>query len=60
MPPILAESSDAQNTYEDLSGVNSAAHANPYNALIEACEDDPVGALFNIYRPLPRDKLDAY
>ncbi|OAL01382.1 AAA-domain-containing protein [Phaeosphaeriaceae sp. SRC1lsM3a] len=29
------------NTFEDLSGVSTAAFSNPYDALIAACEDDP-------------------
>ena len=43
MPPItLPGSADSKNKFEDLSGVDIAAYANPYDALIEACEDDPV------------------
>ncbi len=44
MAKPLPPSADSQNKYEDLSGVNSAAYANPYDALIEASEDDPVSA----------------
>lgn len=29
-------------TFEDLSGVSTAAFSNPYDALIEASKDDPV------------------
>lgn len=29
-------------TFEDLSGVSTAAFSNPYDALIAAAEDDPV------------------
>ncbi|KAL3424048.1 hypothetical protein PVAG01_03329 [Phlyctema vagabunda] len=35
------KTADSQNKYEDLSGINTAAYANPYDALIEACHDDP-------------------
>jgi len=41
-PKILPGSVDANNKFEDLSGVDIAAYANPYDALIEACQDDPV------------------
>lgn len=37
--PALA---DTLNKFEDLSGVNIAAYANPYDALIEASQNDPV------------------
>jgi hypothetical protein len=30
------------NAFEDLSGVSTSAFSNPYDALIAACEDDPV------------------
>jgi vesicle-fusing ATPase len=33
----------ADNTFEDLSGISTSAFSNPYDALIAACEDDPVG-----------------
>jgi hypothetical protein len=42
MPQTHPLSSDAANNFEDLSGINIAAFSNPYDALIEACEDDPV------------------
>ena len=42
MAPTLLELADSQNKFEDLSGVNSSAYSNPYDALIEACEDNPV------------------
>ena len=42
MPPILPGSVDALNKFEDLSGVDSKAFSNPYDALIEACQNDPV------------------
>jgi vesicle-fusing ATPase len=30
------------NTFEDLSGVSTLLHRNPYDALIAACKDEPV------------------
>lgn len=33
---------DAGNKFEDLSGVNVSDFSNPYDALIQACHDDPV------------------
>jgi hypothetical protein len=30
------------NTFEDLTGISTADFSNPYDALIAACEDDPV------------------
>ncbi|KAG0646916.1 hypothetical protein D0Z07_6198 [Hyphodiscus hymeniophilus] len=53
MPPTtLPGSADAKNKFEDLSGVDIAAYANPYDALIEACEDDPalIQARYDIHR----------
>jgi len=44
MAPSLSELADSRNKFEDLSGVDTAAYANPYDALIEACEDNPVGS----------------
>lgn len=41
MAPTL-ESTDIKNKLEDLSGVVIKPGENPYNALIEACGDDPV------------------
>jgi hypothetical protein len=38
LPPLA----DAQNKFEDLSGVNIADYENPYDALIEACGNNPV------------------
>ena len=46
MPPTtLPGSADSKNKFEDLSGVDIAAYANPYDALIEACHDNPVTGL---------------
>ena len=36
------ESTDAKNKLEDLSGVQLKPGENPYNALIDACDDDHV------------------
>jgi hypothetical protein len=48
MPPsILPGSADSRNKFEDLSGVDIAAYANPYDALIEACHNDPVTTPFS-------------
>jgi hypothetical protein len=47
MASSLPELADTRNKFEDLSGVDSAAYANPYDALIEACEDSPVGTKFS-------------
>jgi len=44
MPPTLPGSVDATNKFEDLSGVDIRLYANPYDALIEACQDDPVSS----------------
>jgi hypothetical protein len=44
MPPALPGSADASNKFEDLSGVDIAAYENPYDALIDACHNDPVGS----------------
>jgi hypothetical protein len=41
-PPILPGTVDASNKFEDLSGIDITVHANPYDALIQACNDDPV------------------
>jgi hypothetical protein len=43
MAPPLPELADSRNKFEDLSGVNTSAYANPYDAMIEACEGNPVG-----------------
>ncbi|KAL1881428.1 hypothetical protein VTK73DRAFT_3946 [Phialemonium thermophilum] len=41
MAPVL-ESTDARNKLDDLSGVQIQPGENPYDALINACKDDPV------------------
>src|SRR5271170_7579059 len=52
MPPAtLPGSTDAKNKFEDLSGVDIAAYANPYDALIEACGDSPVMTRFFSLQP---------
>jgi hypothetical protein len=42
MPPELPTSIATSNQFGDLSGVGVAAYENPYDALIEACRNDPV------------------
>jgi hypothetical protein len=39
---LALESTDIKNKLEDLSGVALKPGENPYNALIETCNDDPV------------------
>ncbi|KFZ16755.1 hypothetical protein V502_04921 [Pseudogymnoascus sp. VKM F-4520 (FW-2644)] len=41
MASVVPESTDAKNSFVDLSGVDSSSFSNPYDALIEACHDDP-------------------
>ncbi|KAF4625079.1 hypothetical protein G7Y89_g13091 [Cudoniella acicularis] len=36
-----AKAADSRNKFEDLSGVDIATYENPYDALIEACQNDP-------------------
>lgn len=38
----ILESTDVKNKLEDLSGVVIKPGENPYNALINACNNDPV------------------
>jgi len=47
MIPLMPGSAESRIQYEDHSGVDMAAYANPYDALIEACENDPVPAPFS-------------
>lgn len=48
MTPItLAGSADSKNKFEDLSGIDIAAYANPYDALIEGCHNDPVFGFYS-------------
>jgi hypothetical protein len=42
MTSEVLESADAKNSFVDLSGVDSSAFSNPYDALIEASNDNPV------------------
>lgn len=42
----VLESTDAKNKLEDLSGVKIQPGENPYEALIRACQNDPVRACF--------------
>ncbi|KXJ90897.1 RNA ligase/cyclic nucleotide phosphodiesterase [Microdochium bolleyi] len=48
----ILESTDARNKLEDLSGVVVKPGENPYNALIDACNDDPgqIQALYSAHR----------
>ncbi|KAI1878571.1 hypothetical protein JX265_002748 [Neoarthrinium moseri] len=48
----ILESTDVKNKLEDLSGVVLKPGENPYNALIEACNDDPaqIQALYAAHR----------
>lgn len=39
----ILESTDVKNKLEDLSGVIVKPGENPYNALIDMCNDEPVG-----------------
>ncbi|EHL03493.1 hypothetical protein M7I_0438 [Glarea lozoyensis 74030] len=41
MVATLPDSVDAKNKFEDLSGVDITKYENPYDALIEACKNDP-------------------
>ncbi|KAH6722534.1 RNA ligase/cyclic nucleotide phosphodiesterase [Leptodontidium sp. MPI-SDFR-AT-0119] len=40
MAPQVLESADSRNKFEDLSGVDISAYANPYDALLEACNNE--------------------
>ena len=42
MTVSVLESTDVKNKLEDLSGVVLKPGENPYNALIEACHNNPV------------------
>ncbi|KAI1336883.1 RNA ligase/cyclic nucleotide phosphodiesterase [Xylariaceae sp. FL0016] len=57
----VLESTDAKNKLEDLSGVVLKPGENPYNALIEACKDDPeqVQALYSAHRTRRNDQQRA-
>ncbi|OTB07108.1 hypothetical protein M426DRAFT_54379 [Hypoxylon sp. CI-4A] len=48
----ILESTDVKNKLEDLSGVVLKPGENPYNALIEACDDDPakIQTLYAVHR----------
>jgi hypothetical protein len=39
------EAAEARNKLEDLSGIQLEPGENPYNALIKACNNDPVSDL---------------
>lgn len=40
------ETAEARNKLEDLSGIQLQPGENPYNALIKACNDNPVSDIF--------------
>lgn len=46
---VTFESVDSRNKYEDLSGVDNSAFENPYEALLDACNNDPVSTLQYLY-----------
>lgn len=46
----ILESTDVKNKLEDLSGVVVKPGENPYNALIDMCNDEPVGSAALFYR----------
>ncbi|KAI1463862.1 RNA ligase/cyclic nucleotide phosphodiesterase [Daldinia caldariorum] len=52
MGSILHQSTGIENKLEDLSGVVPKPGENPYNALIEACDDDPakIQELYAVHR----------
>ncbi|CAL3967485.1 unnamed protein product [Diplocarpon coronariae] len=41
MASKVLETADSRNRFEDLSGIDNSAYANPYEALLEACNNDP-------------------
>jgi len=45
MLPMHLSKPDAGNLFHDLSGISSSASSNPYDALIIASANDPVGPL---------------
>src|SRR6187402_254503 len=47
---MTLETADSRNKFEDLSGVDITAYANPYDALIDACENDPVATPLSSYQ----------
>lgn len=46
MAPQVLETADSRNKFEDLSGVDISAYANPYDALLEACNNEAVSGFF--------------
>lgn len=46
VPTPLPKSADKSNSIEDLSGVDTTAFANPYDALIDASGNDTVKPIF--------------
>ncbi|PBP21729.1 putative 60S ribosomal protein L44 [Diplocarpon rosae] len=41
MASQFLETADSRNKFEDLSGIDICAYANPYEALLEACNNNP-------------------
>jgi hypothetical protein len=52
MVAVHPDSVDSKNKFEDLSGVDITKYENPYDALIETCEDDAV-SVNNLSTPSP-------
>lgn len=42
IPVPIPRAVDAGNKFEDLSGIDTAAYENPYDALLDASHGDPV------------------
>lgn len=53
----VLESTDVKNKLEDLSGVVVRPGENPYNALIDACNNDPVESPATLFHPPTTSKL---
>jgi hypothetical protein len=63
MASSLPATADSRNKFEDLSGVDTSAYLNPYDALIDACENDPVETPFyfsSIQRSAPQPNYQLY
>ena len=59
MAPLHPPSADSRNSFEDLSGVTPLASSNPYEALILASADDPVGGDRHNYLDYSLIELDS-
>lgn len=60
MSPPIPRSTDLTSNFADFSGIYHPACANPYDSLIEACNNDPVGAAPGSYALLDRGQLDGW